>query len=368
MAKPSVYLDTRKRHEICTIVREVPNEGTVSLRNRSETKTMNTDPNTSVGQNEDVTGDNLNHHEKGLELAEAGQHRQALEHMQEHLRETPNDAEVLNDTGAILHCLGRSDEAIDHFVKARSSANDSAETLWNLAEAYLATGKASEAAQIFDDMERMSVLNADLLSRTAEVFLDQGNKAGAIEMLLRSLRLWPDQEILPPMISVIRSKRPKVAFFCDENATGTVNEIARFVKERFDVGFLEDTGQDQVHELTKWSDIAWFEWGSELAVAGSKQSETCKNIIGPYHEGHQQWSQAVNWANIDVLVAVGDGAVKEALADELPGLESQTSIVVIPSDVNLERSVEEDYARRNELDKINGILIELEAEIESEQA
>jgi hypothetical protein len=171
------------------------------------------------------------------------------------------------------------------------------------------------------------------------------------------------------MICVIRSKRPKVAFFCDENAMGAVNEIARFVKERFDVGFLEDRSQDQVHELTKWSDIAWFEWGSDLAVAGSKQPKTCKNIIGPYrNEEHQQWSRAVNWANIDVLVAVGDCAVKDALADELPGLESQTSIVVIPSDVNLERLVEENYPLRNELDKINGIFIELEAEIESEQA
>ena len=330
---------------------------------------MNTDPNDSGGQDEDVTRDYLVHYEKGLELAEAGKHQEALEHMQEHLHKTPDDAEVLNDTGAILHCLGRSDEAIDHFVKARSTGNDSAETLWNLAEAYLATGKASEAAQIFDDMDRMSLLNADLLNRTADVFLNQDNKAGALEMLLRSLRIWPDQEILHPMVDVIRSKRPKVAFFCDENATGTVNEIARFVKERFVVRFLEDRDEDQVQELMKWSDIAWFEWGSDLAIAASKQPKTVKSIIGPYrNEGHQQWSRAVNWANIDVLVAVGDCPAREALAGELPELESQTSIVLIPSGANLERSVEENYPHRNQLDKINRVLIELEAEIESEQA
>ena len=300
---------------------------------------MNTDPNTSGGQNEDVIHDNLVHYEKGLELAEAGKHWQALEHMQERLAETPDDAEVLNDTGAILHCLGRSDEAIDHFVKALSVRNDSAEILWNLAEAYLATGKASEATQIFDGMDRMGVLNADVLNRTAEVFLNQDNKAGALEMLLRSLRIWPDQEILHPMVDVIRSKRPKVAFFCDENAMGSVNEISRFVKERFEVRFLEDRSKDQVHELMTLSDISWFEWGSDLAVAGSKQPRTCKNIIGLYrNEGHQQWARAVNWANINVLVAVGDCPVKEeSLAGELPGLESQTSIAVIPSGVNLER-------------------------------
>ncbi len=331
--------------------------------------TMTTDPNTSGNHNEDVTNDNLRRYEEGLDLAEAGKYQEALEYMLERLGTTPDDAEVLNDTGAILHCLGRSDEAIAHFVKARNVLNDSAEILWNLAEAYLAVGKASEAAQVFDEMDQLGVLNADTLNRTAEVFLNQDNKAGALEMLLRSLVLLPEQEILHPMVDVIRFNRPKVAFFCDENATGAVNEIARFVKERFDVGFLEDTSQDQVHELTKWSDIAWFEWGNDLAVAGSKQPKTCRNIIGPYrNEGHQQWSQEVNWANIDVLVAVGDCAVKEALADELPGLESQTSIAVIPSDVNLEGFVDEDYPLRNQLDKINGILIELEAEIESEQA
>ena len=79
---------------------------------------MNTDPNDSGKR--DVIRDNLIHYEKGLELAEAGRHWQALEYMQEHLRRTPNDAEVLNDTGAILHCLGRSDEAIDHFVNSRN--------------------------------------------------------------------------------------------------------------------------------------------------------------------------------------------------------------------------------------------------------
>ena len=52
-----------------------------------------------------------NNYERGLELAESGQHEQALVCIQEHLRFNPNDVEALNDVGAILHCLGRSDEA-----------------------------------------------------------------------------------------------------------------------------------------------------------------------------------------------------------------------------------------------------------------
>jgi Flp pilus assembly protein TadD len=131
------------------------------------------DQNQPCGQDPVETARNCDRYEKGLELAEAGKHEEALEYMQEQLRATPDDAEVLNDTGAILHCLGRSDEAIDHIVKARSIQHDSAEIVWNLAEAYLAIGRAGEAMRLFDNMHQIGVLNADVLNRTADIFLNQ---------------------------------------------------------------------------------------------------------------------------------------------------------------------------------------------------
>ncbi len=149
---------------------------------------------------------NPNDYQKGLELAEAGRHQEALVCIQKHLRTAPDDVEVLNDVGAILHCLSRSDEAIENFVKARSLQAGSAEILWNLSEAYLTVGKAKEAMELFDDMERMGILNADVLNRTANVFLNQDNQADALKILLRSLQVSPDQEILKPMIEAIRRK------------------------------------------------------------------------------------------------------------------------------------------------------------------
>jgi predicted Zn-dependent protease len=147
-----------------------------------------------------------NNHQKALESAEAGKHEEALGYMQEYLSSSPNDAEALNDAGAILHCLNRSDEAIKHLVKARSLQPDSAEIIWNLSETYLAADKPKEAMELFDDMERMSILNADVLNRTADILLKMDNPADALEMLQRSLELSPNQEILKPMIEVIRSQ------------------------------------------------------------------------------------------------------------------------------------------------------------------
>jgi tetratricopeptide (TPR) repeat protein len=147
-----------------------------------------------------------NDHQKALELAETGKHEEALACINKYLSSSPNDAEALNDVGAILHCLDRSDEAVKYLVKARNLQPDSAEIIWNLSETYLAAGKATEAMELFDDMNRMGILNADVLNRTAEVLLNEDNLAEAVKILNRSLELWPDQEILHPMLKVINHK------------------------------------------------------------------------------------------------------------------------------------------------------------------
>ena len=277
-------------------------------------------------------------YQKGLELAEAGKHQEALACIQKHLRTAPNDPEVLNDAGAILHCLGRSDEAIEHFIKARNIHSNSAEVIWNLVETYLAVGKAKEAMQLFGDMEQKGILNVDVLNRTADVSLNNGDKATAIELLLHSLRILPDQEILEPMLDAIRFKRPKVAFFCGGDGMTFLNEIAEFTKQRFQVKFFEGKTQNELHELMKWSDISWFEWCTNLAALGSRLPKVCKNIIRLHrYEAYGQWPQQVNWANVDILITVGNRFTKDTLISKVPLLENHTSMVTVPNGVNLNK-------------------------------
>ncbi len=284
-------------------------------------------------------GTKSNHYQRGLELAEAGRHSEALDCIQEHLRTASDDAQALNDAGAILHCLGRSDEAINHFVKARALQSDSPEIIWNLVEAYLALGRANEAVQLFDDMERMGILNADVLNRTANVFLNQDNKADAIEMLLRSLTNWPDQEILKPMIEVIRSKRGKIAFFC--GLSGDVKfltDIYEFTESRYQVQLSGNQSIDQMYELMKASDIAWFEWCTDVVAEASKLPKVCKNIVRLHRfEAYQNWPSRVRWENIDTLITVGNSFVKDALIKQVPDIESRTRVVTIPNGVNFDK-------------------------------
>lgn len=152
------------------------------------------------------THNDVSNYQRALDLAEAGLHAEALEVIQEYLVTAPDDTEALNDTGVILHCLGRSDQAITHLLKARNLEPDCGEIIWNLSEAYLNAGQAEKAAELFEDMQRLGVFNADILNRTANVLLNNDDLSGAAEMLERSLELLPDQEILTPMIEVIRSK------------------------------------------------------------------------------------------------------------------------------------------------------------------
>jgi len=123
-----------------------------------------------------------NSYQRGVELAEVGHYEAALNCMREHLRGDPDDAQALNDTGAILHCLGRSADAIEYLRKAYQLRGESGEIIWNLVEAYLAASKASEAASLFEAMERAGVLNVEVMNRAATMLLDQGKNGEAVEV------------------------------------------------------------------------------------------------------------------------------------------------------------------------------------------
>lgn len=300
---------------------------------------MTQEQNSNLPGEQDAAMGSVSSYERGLQLAEAGRHQEALAELQEHLRTALDDAQALNDVGAILHCLGRSNEAIEYLVKARSLRTDSAEIAWNLVETYLAVDKPNEAMTLFEDMEQKGVLNVDVLNRTANVFLKQNNKGDAIEMLLRSLKLGPKQEILQPMIDVIRSKRPKVAFFCGlKDDTKFLNDIYTFAERRFDVRFFEGETVNQMVELMKWSDISWFEWCTKMVEEVSKLPKVCKNIVRLHRfEAYRDWPRRIQWENIDRLITIGNSFVEEALLEQVPDIGNRTQLITIPNGVNLNK-------------------------------
>jgi glycosyltransferase involved in cell wall biosynthesis len=288
-----------------------------------------------------------NHYQRGLELASAGRYQEGLNCIREHLRIVPHDAQALNDAGAILHCLGHTDEAIAHLAKAQSLKADSAEIVWNLVEAYLAGGRAAEASSLFDSMEQMGILSVEVLNRTATMLLDQDRKGQAVEVLLRSCRLWPEQEVLRPMLDVIRSKRPKVAFFRNGSGEdGALAEICEFVRQRFQTEFHEgrrplsqdDRGPEEIADLVRWSDIAWFDGGGEMAVEASRLDASSRTVVSLRRSDLcGRWAKEVRWENVSILVQIGSSAVEDVLLEQVPDIRNRTRLVVVPHGVNLRR-------------------------------
>jgi len=274
----------------------------------------------------------------GLELAQTGRHPEALEHIRRHLEHWPDDAEALNDAGAILHCLGRSDEAIDHLRRARSLRPGSGEILWNLSETYIAAGRAREAMALFGDMQRLEILSADVLNRAATVLLDQNDKAAAVETLLCSLKLSPEQRVIQPMVDLILDKRPRIAFFCGADGSSFLNEIVEFTRKRFQTRLFEGRTEEELRQTMEWADICWFEWCTNLAARASQMPKVSRNIVRLHrYEAYEPWPRQINWSNVDTLITVGNSATLEALSTAVPDIKSRTSIQPIPNGVNLDK-------------------------------
>jgi hypothetical protein len=298
------------------------------------------------------------YYERGVQLAEAGKYQEGFDCISAHLRIAPQDVQALNDAGAILHCLGRDEEAIAHLTKARNLDSDSAEVIWNLVEAYLGAGLAGEAMSLFDDMEKRDLLNVDVLNRTTAMLLEQGRKGPAVEVLLRSCRLWPAQDIVKPMLDVIRSKRPRVVFF--QGGTGeedVLAEVREFVQQRFRTEFHACADFDQIAETVRSSDICWFDGGGEALVKASCQPDHPRIIVSlRCCDVRDRWVRQVRWENVDVVMQVGGSAVEETLLEQVPDIGERTRLMTPPCPI------------REQLSRVNDVLMQRESEIESELA
>jgi glycosyltransferase involved in cell wall biosynthesis len=272
------------------------------------------------------------------DLAQTGDNEGAFFCIEQYLQTNPGDGKAMNDAGALLYAMGRFDEAVVYLQKAKSLTGDCSQILWNLAELYLTMGKATEILPLIDPMEQHGILNPDILNRAATALLNQNEKGEALEMLLRSLKMSPNQEILKPMVQVIRSKRPKIAFFCGGQDHKFLTEIYNFTKERFPTEVFTGTTATQMYELMKWSDISWFEWCTEYAVEASKLPKVCRNIVRLHRwEAYGDMVKNVCWNNIDAMITVGNSFVMKALCQRVPDINTMTRVVTIPNGIDLEK-------------------------------
>ncbi|MCF7955811.1 MAG: hypothetical protein K9M75_08425 [Phycisphaerae bacterium] len=250
---------------------------------------------------------------KGLKLAEEGNHAESLVYMQHHLEEHPNDAEALSDTGAVFYCLGQTDLAVEHFKKAIDADSNYGQSYWNLVEAYLTDGKIQQAAELFDDMQRLEILSPDLIIRTANHFLEQSNNGSAIEMMLKSAEVSDSWELVKPMIEVVKSKRPKIAFF----GVGETDDFYEFADERFMTESFSLKNSEELPDMISWCDIAWFDGCGENLQRALSLPKVCKIVVRENSSGGDN----LDLERVDKLIKDSQGRDNRFLNDVLLELE-----------------------------------------------
>ncbi len=254
-----------------------------------------------------------------LKLAESGRHEQALDAFEKYLREHPDDGQAWNDSGAVLYCTGNVEKAINHFEKAKNllgETQDSAEIFWNLTEAALDAGQPRVAAAQFEALSRLGILHADTINRTANSFLQNEDFANAVEMLLKSIELSPEQEILPPMIKVIRSHRSTVALFGDRIRPGLASLLSDLEK-RFVIHSHIDQPVYDIREHLENTDIEIFD-GISASFTQSQILEKLGFVVLRLEREDLASDQinAVDFTRVDALILPNT-----LRAEAIPGLD-----------------------------------------------
>ncbi|HUT02247.1 MAG TPA: glycosyltransferase [Phycisphaerae bacterium] len=278
-------------------------------------------------------------HAEALELAQAGRHEEALAALQEFLLRHPLDAEALNDAGALLYGLGRLDEAARHLERALGRPDgQAAQVLENLMEVYLAAGRSAQAAALLDGLDDAGILTPELANRTAAALLEDHDCPNAVETLLRSRKLAPQEEHLPAILRKVHALRPKVALVCGPGRKPLPDGLAAFVGERFETRVFRPTGPGALGELLGWCDLAWFEGCSTEAVLASRMPTACMTLL--HVRAAEVYGPRVgraDWSNVDWVVASGGRQERDLLARRLPDLARAGRIGHLPVGLAVEK-------------------------------
>jgi glycosyltransferase involved in cell wall biosynthesis len=263
-------------------------------------------------------------YQQALTLAERGQHEQALGLIQEYLRSHPDDGEALNDAGTILFCMGRGLEAIEHFEKARGLLHGhlAQQALWNLSEAYIQEDQPAEAYKLFDAMAEAGILNADVLNRTADAFLQREALGGSIECMLWSNKLSP-QEILEPMLKVVRSRRVSAVVAGDEDC-----RMLRHIRDYLEPRFRSECiiGNSKALSLTQAEVIIAVGAGHTLRdIVTHKGNRKLVAVLRP-QDVYACDLESIDWTHVDTVFVCGTSAQMDILTDRLPNLGRQTVV------------------------------------------
>lgn len=276
-------------------------------------------------------------YQHALELARAGQPDAALAELDAFLKERPDVGRAWNDAGRILLAMGQSDRALRYFLRAVELEGMPEGLYRNLCQSYAACGRPSQAMRWFERMRCENQLDAAIVEQIADSFIQQGDAASAVETLCRGRDALPTATELDTRIDSLRARRAKIAFFVGGDGATFLKDILPYLRRRYTVRVFDGKTVEDIAALMRWSDIAWFEWATNLAQIGTHLPKCCRIIIRLHrYEAYESWPSQIRWEHVDTLITVGNTSVIKAMNMQVGDIHKKTSVVQIPNGVNLE--------------------------------
>jgi tetratricopeptide (TPR) repeat protein len=274
-------------------------------------------------------------HEQALTLAESGRYDQALGVLNDYLSYRPQDGQAINDAATILFCLGKGPQAIALYEKACRFCSDEqlAQVQWNLCEAYLQEGRAAQAIGLFDQMDARGLLNVDMLHRAADCLLKKDLLGPAVELLLRSLQMNPEQDILKSMIDVIRSHRARTAVVI-RNKGPLAHQMIDELQIRLPLTVL-DTSSHEAASIPPDTDIALFFGCGQTLVRASRQPCSMRLIvILDTQDLAVPEIRSVNWQNVQSVLMFGRQQEAQRFYEHIEHVPSSLTVLTAEPIVN----------------------------------
>ncbi|GEM_PF-885499 len=280
----------------------------------------------------------------------------------------PKNPEALNNLGAIYHTRGNFKEAENHFIKALEVKEDYPEALLNLADLYQKTKRWEEAALKLE--KSITIMNQDynLLNQLGLIYLEINDTLKAQEVLTKSIKINPDQDIVRQSIRELEKKNTsfnisqigkenedlyfnenislqnrmvKIAVLCLPGLQSFLEDIVEFLKTKYNVRTCYSNNSQEIESVVHWADIVWLEWANELTVSLTNHQTLLdgKHTICRLHsyEAFTGFVGKINWGKISTVIFVADH-IKNIVLQDYPGiLDKVKNIHTIPNGINLNK-------------------------------
>lgn len=270
--------------------------------------------------------------------------------------------------------------ALSLFRRANDLSANDPRVLINLAKTHLALEKWSNAKRLAETYVKNHGNNAEIMQLLSKVYTFEGDYKKALSCLNKAARQTssPKQIILEKenIEKLYRedARKKRILVLCAEGTDNFTDDIIKGLKEHFWVrkkvvpkkkfmlvvgavlayskGFLSSgnfqlavdmlfrTYLRDITSLLNWSDVAWIEWASELAVAVTNIHKGNSKLVVRLHryEAFDYYPHLIKWENVEETILVAD-FMKNVLKWRGIGKDKIINPKVIYNGLDLERFI-----------------------------